>query len=282
MLSKGASGRYDKRYVPTFAYNTGEVFTHDIARDVSTGQLVFANTAFSCIAATTEFRSFRPVWKPPFITELVPGDYCHLNGLAIRDGVARYATMCGRSSIPRGWRSNRENAGLVFDTVTGEEVCGGLTMPHSPRWHDRRLWLLNSGTGQLGCVQENAFVPVAFCPGYARGLSFWKHFAIVGLSKPRRPEAFDDLPLKKSLEDRHVQPFCGIAVIDLTTGELVHKLEMGGDLVEMYDVAILPGVAAPSAVGVTPDELRRNVWFELDGRTEGWVGKPEKENQLPP
>ena len=271
MLPRDNSGVYDKRYVPTMAYNTGEVFTHDLARESSTGRLLFVNTAFSCIAAITNTHSFRPIWNPPFIKSLMPGDLCHLNGLAVRDGVLRYATVCGRSSTPRGWRQNRERAGLVVDTTSGDELCSGLTMPHSPRWHDGRLWVLNSGVGQLGYVDKGNFVPVAFCPGYARGLAFWKHFGIVGLSKPRRPHAFDELPLKSMLSKHHATPFCGIAIFDTRTGELLHQLEMSGDLLEMYDVAILPNTRSPSSVGTTPEELRKNVWFEQQGKN-GRVG----------
>ena len=49
------------------------------------------------------------------------------------------------------------------------------------RWHEGRLWLLNSGTGEFGCVDFSAgrFEPVAFCAGYARGLCFIDGFAVV-------------------------------------------------------------------------------------------------------
>mgnify|MGYP000885045729 FL=1 len=52
--------------------------------------------------------------------------------------------------------------------ATNEIVLGSLSMPHSPRWYQGRLWLLNSGTGEFGYVDLAAsrFVPVTFCAGY--------------------------------------------------------------------------------------------------------------------
>ena len=76
-------------------------------------------------------------------------------------------------------------------------------MPHSPRVHNGRLWLLNSGTGHLGFIDSHSrrFEPVTFVPGYARGLAFYGDYAFVGLSKPRREHAFQGLPLEKNLAD---------------------------------------------------------------------------------
>ena len=63
-------------------------------------------------------------------------------------------------------------------------VCEGLSMPHSPRWANGKLWVLNAGTGHLGWVdfEKKAFVPLAFVPGFARGLSIIGNVAAVGLS----------------------------------------------------------------------------------------------------
>ena len=46
------------------------------------------NTLFSCLFQLDPHFSFRPVWKPPFVTALAPEDRCHLNGLALVDGPA--------------------------------------------------------------------------------------------------------------------------------------------------------------------------------------------------
>jgi len=82
---------HDAVFVPQSASYTADIDTHDLAY-AENGVLVFANTLFSCLAATSPTHSFRPVWKPPFISRLAAEDRCHLNGLALRDG--RPAGLC--------------------------------------------------------------------------------------------------------------------------------------------------------------------------------------------
>jgi Domain of unknown function (DUF4915) len=92
-------------------------------------------------------------------------------------------------------------------------------MPHSPRWHDERLWLFNSGTGELGYADlaGGRFEPVVFCPGYARGLAFVRGFAVVGLSGPRENQTFQGLDLDERLRQKHAQARCGILAVDVAS-----------------------------------------------------------------
>jgi uncharacterized protein (TIGR03032 family) len=89
------------------------------------------------------------------------------------------------------------------------------SMPHSPRIFAGKLWLLDSGTGQFGFVDMNAcrFEPVAFCPGYLRGLSFHGGFAIAALSRPRDNKTFTGLPLDGALAKRGAEAQCALMVI---------------------------------------------------------------------
>jgi uncharacterized protein (TIGR03032 family) len=73
------------------------------------------------------------VWKPPFISKIIKEDRCHLNGLAVEDGVPRYVTAVSKSDTIDGWRDRRFDGGIVIDVQSGEIVIGGLSMPHSPR-----------------------------------------------------------------------------------------------------------------------------------------------------
>lgn len=135
-------------------------------------------------------------------------------------------------------------------------------MPHSPRLYRGRLWLLDSGRGEFGYadLDRGRFEPVAFCPGYARGLSFVGDFAVVGLSLPRHNRSFSGLPLDERLQARHAEPRCGLQVIDLNRGDAVHTLRIGGGVIEeLYDVAVLPGVRRPMALGFRTDEIRRMI-----------------------
>lgn len=65
-------------------------------------------------------------------------------------------------------------------------------------------------------------------PGYARGLTFLGNHAIVGLSLPRRNRTFQDLPLDQALTRRDADPQCGIALIDLDSGEMKHIIAIDG------------------------------------------------------
>ena len=71
-------------------------------------------------------------------------------------------------------------------------------MPHPPRWHDGRLWLLNSGTGELGWTNCGTFQPLCALPGFVRGLAFHQGFALAGLSSLRSP-VLTGLPLEERL-----------------------------------------------------------------------------------
>ena len=163
------------------------------------GKVVFVNTKHSCLAELSQTHSFKAIWKPKFISKLAPEDRCHPMDLAMVDGEPKYVTAVCRSDSVDGWRDRRRDGGVVIDVQTDEVVCEGLSMPHSPRWHNGKLWLLNAGTGYLGWVdfESRSFVPYAFVPGFARGLSMIGNVAAVGLSKPRN-QRFEGLQLTTS------------------------------------------------------------------------------------
>lgn len=252
---------YDKLFIPHLGWTTGDVDAHDIGID-GDGGAVFVNTLFSCLARPSAGASFDVVWKPPFISRLAPEDRCHLNGVAMREGEPRWVTMISRSDVAGGWRDHRARGGLVMDVRTEEAVCEGLSMPHSPRWYKRRLWLLNSGTGEFGHVDlaSSRFVPLCFVPGYARGLAFCGRYALVGLSKARN-RSFSGLVLDEELARRNTKARCGLVVIDLETGDLVHHLRIEGIVEELFDVAVIPGAVRPMLLGFKTDEIKRMVRF---------------------
>jgi uncharacterized protein (TIGR03032 family) len=251
---------HDRLYVPRVAHTTGDLDVHDLAV-TSAGQVVFVNTLFSCLATLSDRASFVPLWRPPFISRLAAEDRCHLNGLALEHGAPAYVTLVGRSDVADGWREHRRRGGCVYDVRSNELVCEGLSMPHSPRLHRDRLWLLEAGSGQLGFIDRASgrFERVAFLPGYARGLCIVGDHAVVGLSKLRRSRTFADLELGEQLEARGAEPRCGLMVIDLRSGDAVHWLRLDGIVEELYDVAALPGVRRPMALGLQSDEIQRTI-----------------------
>ena len=246
---------FDACYVPRVVHITGHLDAHDVGVD-KRGRAVFVNTRYNCIATTSERHSFEPLWRPPFISALIDEDRCHLNGMALEDGVPRYVTAVSASDTIDGWRDRRADGGIVIDMLSNQIICRGLSMPHSPRMHNGELWLLNSGTGELGIVRRSAdgaegyFEPRVFCPGFLRGLAFHGDFAFIGLSKPRY-KRFEGLALEQKLKDADSEPWCGVQIIDLTSGTCVDWLRIDGDLAELYDLEVLPGVVAPMAV--SPD-----------------------------
>ena len=162
------------------------------------------NTLFWCLATVSQTHSFALVWKPKHISKLAAEDRCHLNGMAMENGTPKYVTSIGLSDAADGWRENRQNRGVILDVESSEVVVDGLSMPHSPRMHNGKLYVLNSGTGYFGTadVDKGKFEPIAFCPGYMRGLAFHNGFAIIGMSKCRENRTFSGRDLQIVEEGR--------------------------------------------------------------------------------
>jgi uncharacterized protein (TIGR03032 family) len=249
---------HDACFVPRNCHVTGVLDAHDVGL-MPGGGVVFVNTRFNCLATTSPAHSFRPIWKPPFISKIVDEDRCHLNGLAMRDGRPRYMTAASRSDTIDGWRDRRNDGGIVMDIESDRIICEGLSMPHSPRMWNEKLWVLNSGQGEFGFVDTSGgtsgkFEPLTFCPGFVRGLGFHGKFAFVGLSKPRY-ERFEGLGLDGRLRQTDSEPWCGVQVIDLTTGSCVQWFRIDGATSELYDVAVVTGCSQPMAIGFATDDI---------------------------
>jgi uncharacterized protein (TIGR03032 family) len=255
---------FTSAFLPRVGVSTGDIDVHEMAVEDS-GRLVFVNTLHSCLATLSNTESFSVVWKPPFISKLAPEDRCHLNGLALRDGVARYVTMAANSDVMGQWRAQMQDGGMVMDITTNEVIAEGLSMPHSPRWHEERLWLHNSGTGEFGYINNGGtFESVCFCPGYLRGLSFVGRYAVVGLSRmrARNKEAnVRNMPLEKLLEEKKLEARCGIYIINMESGNIDHALNIEGDVTELFDVKVLSGITQTDILEFDCDQVKQLVNF---------------------
>ncbi|MFO1430154.1 MAG: TIGR03032 family protein [Candidatus Competibacteraceae bacterium] len=243
--------RYDALYLPRVLYFTGDLNVHDLA--LGTDGLWLVASRFSCLARLSEEYSFIPVWRPPFVSDFVPEDRCHLNGLALLDGQPKTVTVLGMTDTPGGWRANKATGGVLLDVPTGETILSGLAMPHSPRWQQERLWVLNSGTGELLQVDTERGQAEVVCalPGYVRGLTVVGNVALVGLCKIRERHIFGGLPV----QTRYKQLRCGIALVDLQRGIQIGLFEFTAGVEEIYDLRFLPGrqrpnILAPGQPGV--------------------------------
>ncbi|MGL4309878.1 MAG: TIGR03032 family protein [Paracoccaceae bacterium] len=269
----------DRRFVPREGRITGQIDVHDIGVGdlgqfgLSGSGPVFVNTAFNCLATVSDTASFRPLWQPPFISQMVAEDRCHLNGMAMDGTRAAYVSAVSRSDVADGWRERRRDGGVVLDVASGEAVATGFSMPHSPRLYDGRLWVLNSGHGELCTIDpaSGTVAPVAFLPGYARGLAFIGRFAVIGLSRPRRNQTFEGLALQDNLAAKDTAPRCGLLIVDIDTGRHVEWLRFEHTIDELYDVAILPGIRQPEAIGFRGDAIRQAVQVEDMGGAPGAV-----------
>jgi uncharacterized protein (TIGR03032 family) len=266
MLRPGerGNGAFDVVLVPRNAQTTGDIDIHEVGVD-GDGRVIFVNTKYSCLCTPDLTHSFKPIWKPPFISKLAPEDRCHLNGMAIADGRPAYATAVSRSDVLTGWRERRHEGGVIIEVATGRIVTDQLSMPHSPRLVDGRLYALDSGRGQIIEVapQTGEKRDIAFCPGFLRGMSIHDGHAIVTVSKPR-DGTFKHLSLDGELARRDAEPWCGLLIVNLATGDLVEWIRLEGHITELFDVTAMPGVDCPMAVGPETPEMRGTISFDAD------------------
>jgi len=255
---------HDAIYAPHRVWVTGYLDTHDVAM-MANKSLLFVNTGYSCLATVSDGYSFKPFWRPPFISELAPEDRCHLNGMAVANDRPFFATAVSNTDTPKGWVDRMADGGVLLDVASGATLMSGLSMPHSPRIHNGRLWMLQTGLGAVGWVdlQERKFVPLAFCPGFARGLGFFGDYAVVCLSLPRSDEKdFSHLPLGKTLAERGEEPRCGLMVVDIRNGETVAWLTAKAGARELFDVGFLPGVRNPRVIDFQNEEINRVINYD--------------------
>lgn len=237
---------YDAFFVPRSSHYCGQLNIHDIAF-APNGNVVGVNTLFSCLFELDEQFSFRPVWQPPFISELAPEDRCHLNGLALVEGKPKYVTALGTANSAGGWRTDKLSGGILMDVETNEIILRDLPMPHSPRVLDGELYVLLSATGEMAKVDvaKGRYEVVCQIPSFIRGFARYGDYVFIGCSRLRKTHTFGDLPLAKNPD-----VYCGAAVVHLPTGALVGNLRYVNSCEEIYDVQVLPGIRRPGILGI--------------------------------
>jgi len=257
-----ANESFDRLYVPRNAQTTGDIDVHELSVDRS-GRVIFVNTKFSCLATMSISHGFKPLWKPPFISRLAAEDRCHLNGLAMQDGAPAYVTAVSRSDMINGWRDRRHEGGVLVDVRDDRIVTDQLSMPHSPRVGADGVYLLDSGRGMLARVdpKTGARTDIAFCPGFLRGLALHNGHAIATVSLPR-DGAFSGLALQDELKKRDGEPWCGVCIVDLRSGDLVEWIRLNGAIKELFDVAAIPDVLCPMALGVQSPDIQSLISFD--------------------
>ncbi|VEP18983.1 TPR repeat-containing protein [Hyella patelloides LEGE 07179] len=258
-------GRHDACYIPRNAHITGDIDIHEMSWGET--DLWFVNTRFSCLCTLNIKYSFVPRWRPSFVTALTPEDRCHLNGLAMVNERPKYVTALGQTNTMGGWRRNKATGGILMDVDTEEIITTGLSMPHSPRWYDNRLWILESGNGSLATINSASgkLETVTTLPGFTRGIDFYGSLAFIGLSQVRETAVFSGIPLTERLKER----ICGIWVVNILTGKTIAFLRFEDAVQEIFAVQVLPNISFPEIIDwdekliassyVLPDEALADV-----------------------
>ena len=234
----GRERQHDVIFVPIALYRTGECMIHEMVIDGPS--VLFTNTLFSCLARANGTQSFLPLWRPPFISQLMPEDRCHLNSFATEGNRIRYATAFAQTDTQQGFRALPIDSGIIIDVEKNAVVVSGLIKPHSVRLFDGRLYVLNSGAGEVLRVDPDARTSerLAMLPGFTRGLRRQGNVLFVGLSTLRASAIALDLPLAA----RGDSLISGIAALDLESGRVLGMVRLPAEVGELFDFVVMPGV----------------------------------------
>jgi len=245
-------GKYDACYLPRDVHVTGDIDVHEMAYDQG-NTLWIVNTRFCCLCTLDIDHSFTPRWRPPFVTAYAPEDRCHLNGLAMVDGRPKYVTALGTTDTPGGWRGNKARGGVLMDVESNDILLRGLSMPHSPRWYQDKLYFLESGEGSLARYdfKLRTWITLVHLPGFTRGIDFWGPLAFIGLSQVRESAVFSGIPLVERLAERT----CGVWVVDLRTSQVVGFLRFEEGVQEIFAVQVLPNIRFPEILEFNDEKL---------------------------
>lgn len=288
-------GTHDACFLPRSSVCTGDIQIHEMAWGRAAGvegqksgindqagsltpapchqnpELWFVNTRFSCLCTRSNAHSFVPRWKPLFISALTPEDRCHLNGLCMVDGYPAFVTALGATDSPGGWRDNKKSGGVVMEVATGEVISSGLSMPHSPRWYDGRLWVLQSGSGEFGWIDPatGKYETLATLPGFTRGLDFCGPLAFIGLSQVRESAIFSGITIaERPLDER----CCGVWVVNIQTGKTIAYLKFEDAVQEIFSLQVLAGVRHPDVINDKPQLIADS--FIVPDETLDFVPEP--------
>lgn len=260
---------YDGLFLPRATYFTGHVDMHDL--EWSGEELWAVNTRFSCLARVDSDYSFKPVWKPSFVTRLAPEDRCHLNGMAFQNGKPKYTTALGKTDTFEGWREHKAHGGVVIDVESNQVVTDELAMPHSPRIYDGELYCLLSALGQLVKIdiETGSYEVMHQFDSYVRGMSRHGDYIFIGLSKIRKKSSsFGDLPIAEK------STHCAIEILHFPTMSKVGRIQYMASVEELYDVKVLVGMRRPNVLSTLKDDFRKAL--VIPGATF-WAKEKEKE-----
>ncbi len=218
-------GEIDCPLVPVRSrFYPGCFYMHDLAY---IGDILYANSVGqNAVVRLGDNGTAERVWWPRCIEKsdgpVFGQNHIQLNSIAAGSDLhtSYFSASADKISARRPGHKNFpvDKRGVIFSGATREPVVRGLTRPHSVRLHNGRLWVDNSGYGEL-CVAENGKTePVVRLPGWTRGLGFQGNVAFVGTSRvlPRFRQYAPGLDVEKSV--------CGVHAVDTASGSVLGGL----------------------------------------------------------
>jgi uncharacterized protein (TIGR03032 family) len=245
----------DSLYLPRASITTGMINIHDIAW--GDDGLWVVNSTFSCLSTLSSNSSFIARWKPPFITELVPEDRCHLNGMAMKDGRPKYVTTFNKENSRDSWSQTKIYDGTLIDIDTDEILIDGMIMPHSPKYYDDSVYVCESGLGVVWKydIKTKHKTELIKLNGFTRGVYIYGGLMFVGTSQIRTSDIKNPIPISRELEET----FAGIWIINLKDGSEIGNIIFDGDIDQIYDIAIIPDSTNPELLKQN-SSLIRNIF----------------------
>lgn len=249
------SQNFSSSFVASHSNYLGKIDCHEIV--FSDKSIIFANTKLNCLCEVGDQSQnhFIPIWKPDFIDSLVYEDRCHLNGLACDPrSEGDFVVSChGHQNHHKSWSNDiQPDQGCLIHSRHGTLLNENLSMPHSPRFWNDQIVFCNSGYGTLDLysIESGKHETIYQLPGFTRGLSIFKNYAIVGFSKARERTFFKNLPILDDIKyNKDLQ--CGLAIIDLRERRMVHGIELLGFVNEVFSIQILNNIQIPELIGLS-------------------------------
>jgi uncharacterized protein (TIGR03032 family) len=202
----------------------GSLYLHDLAW--VGGRLMANAVGHNLVVSLDDDGRWTSRWWPRSIERngrpRTDHNYLQLNSIAAGRDLA-HSFFTASAASPSSRRPGHRNfpvdgRGVVLSGASREPVAFGLTRPHSARLHEGRVFLDNSGYGELGLIEASRFVAVARLPGWTRGLCFKDHVAFVGTSQVL-PRFSHYAPGIRADEAR-----CGVYAVDAKTGKTLESV----------------------------------------------------------
>lgn len=225
---KGSSRSFSARatLVPAQTwFMPGATYLHELA--MIGGRLYGNAVGMNAVVRLDPSGEPLPVWWPACIDgsrdkPRFENNYLQLNSIAAGKTLRSsfFTASAERIGARRPGHQNFpvDGRGVVFSGKTREPMCRGLTRPHSARCHRTRIWVDNSGYGEVGYVDGERFECVTALPCWTRGLCFHGSIAFVGASRviPRFSNYAPGLDVRKTV--------CGIFAVHAKRGVVLGSI----------------------------------------------------------